>query len=252
MCGGTAICPQAGGRSQTHQRSISGMSPPALHSTTDPLPPATNMPRPTARRGLRMTCVINWRSAPSRPLRRERVYSEQTDFRCVFTVVLKISSPRQRPSSLISDSSVEPVPSPSESYLSSSPASTTLFNDVPPSGPNPNISAAKVIGVSLPVLSCPSLDVCLHLPLCVHHQELKDYPVYPDPSLKAFEGATLRYASLKLKYSPTQSFILLSPPTKCLICVHSSASLQYKSSQLDSHVQTSIASRNITSPHISL
>lgn len=30
-------------------------------------------------------------------------------------------------------------------------------------------------------------------------QELKDYPVYPDPSLKAFEGATLRYASLKLK-----------------------------------------------------
>lgn len=31
-------------------------------------------------------------------------------------------------------------------------------------------------------------------------QELKDYPVYPDPSLKAFEGATLRYASLKLKY----------------------------------------------------
>uniref|UniRef100_A0A3Q3JIN8 Uncharacterized protein n=1 Tax=Monopterus albus TaxID=43700 RepID=A0A3Q3JIN8_MONAL len=29
-------------------------------------------------------------------------------------------------------------------------------------------------------------------------QELKDYPVYPDPSLKAFEGATLRYASLNL------------------------------------------------------
>uniref|UniRef100_A0A667WRX2 Amyloid beta protein binding family B member 2 n=1 Tax=Myripristis murdjan TaxID=586833 RepID=A0A667WRX2_9TELE len=28
--------------------------------------------------------------------------------------------------------------------------------------------------------------------------ELKDYPVYPDPSLKAFEGATLRYASLRL------------------------------------------------------
>ncbi|TWW55550.1 Amyloid-beta A4 precursor protein-binding family B member 2 [Takifugu flavidus] len=104
----------------------------------------------------------------------------------------EISSPRQRPSSLISDSSVEPVPSPSESYLSSSPASTTLFNDVPPSGPNLNISAAK---------------------------ELKDYPVYPDPSLKAFEGATLRYASLKLKYSATQSFILLSPPTKCLILV---------------------------------
>uniref|UniRef100_A0A8C6K800 Amyloid beta protein binding family B member 2 n=1 Tax=Nothobranchius furzeri TaxID=105023 RepID=A0A8C6K800_NOTFU len=30
------------------------------------------------------------------------------------------------------------------------------------------------------------------------NEELKDYPVYPDPSLKAFEGATLRYASLKL------------------------------------------------------
>uniref|UniRef100_A0AAZ3SQV8 Uncharacterized protein n=1 Tax=Oncorhynchus tshawytscha TaxID=74940 RepID=A0AAZ3SQV8_ONCTS len=29
-------------------------------------------------------------------------------------------------------------------------------------------------------------------------EELKDYPVYPDPSLKAFEGATLRYASLRL------------------------------------------------------
>ncbi|XP_061643381.1 amyloid beta precursor protein binding family B member 2-like isoform X2 [Phyllopteryx taeniolatus] len=29
-------------------------------------------------------------------------------------------------------------------------------------------------------------------------EELKDYPIYPDPSLKAFEGATLRYASLKL------------------------------------------------------
>uniref|UniRef100_A0A3Q3AN12 Amyloid beta precursor protein binding family B member 2 n=1 Tax=Kryptolebias marmoratus TaxID=37003 RepID=A0A3Q3AN12_KRYMA len=29
-------------------------------------------------------------------------------------------------------------------------------------------------------------------------KDLKDYPVYPDPSLKAFEGATLRYASLKL------------------------------------------------------
>uniref|UniRef100_A0A3P9MAJ7 Amyloid beta precursor protein binding family B member 2 n=1 Tax=Oryzias latipes TaxID=8090 RepID=A0A3P9MAJ7_ORYLA len=34
--------------------------------------------------------------------------------------------------------------------------------------------------------------------------ELKDYPVYPDPSLKAFEGATLRYASLKLHENPLE------------------------------------------------
>ncbi|XP_055015517.1 amyloid beta precursor protein binding family B member 2-like [Boleophthalmus pectinirostris] len=37
----------------------------------------------------------------------------------------------------------------------------------------------------------------LNLTTCTVN-ELKDYPVYPDPSLKAFEGATLRYASLKL------------------------------------------------------
>uniref|UniRef100_A0A3Q2CV27 Amyloid beta A4 precursor protein-binding family B member 2-like n=1 Tax=Cyprinodon variegatus TaxID=28743 RepID=A0A3Q2CV27_CYPVA len=36
-------------------------------------------------------------------------------------------------------------------------------------------------------------------------KELKDYPVYPDPSLKAFEGATLRYASLKLNSSADSS-----------------------------------------------
>lgn len=39
------------------------------------------------------------------------------------------------------------------------------------------------------------LNICFFFML----QDLKDYPVYPDPSLKAFEGATLRYASLKLK-----------------------------------------------------
>ncbi|XP_051274874.1 amyloid beta precursor protein binding family B member 2 isoform X2 [Dicentrarchus labrax] len=77
----------------------------------------------------------------------------------------------ERPSSLISDSSVEPVPSPSGSSPSSS--SSTPSNDVTSSGPNLNITTCAA-------------------------KELKDYPVYPDPSLKAFEGATLRYASLKL------------------------------------------------------
>ncbi|XP_035524636.1 amyloid-beta A4 precursor protein-binding family B member 2 isoform X2 [Morone saxatilis] len=81
-----------------------------------------------------------------------------------------LKPPNERPSSLISDSSVEPVPSPSGSSPSSS---STPSNDVTSSGPNLNIST------------------------CVAN-ELKDYPVYPDPSLKAFEGATLRYASLKL------------------------------------------------------
>lgn len=42
---------------------------------------------------------------------------------------------------------------------------------------------------------------CVFLFVSTPLQELKDYPVYPDPSLKAFEGATLRYASLKLKYT---------------------------------------------------
>ncbi|XP_038152469.1 amyloid-beta A4 precursor protein-binding family B member 2 isoform X3 [Cyprinodon tularosa] len=74
--------------------------------------------------------------------------------------------PNERPSSLISDSSVEPVPSPSSS----------------PSTPS------KVIFSPDPVVSSTSSTT----------KELKDYPVYPDPSLKAFEGATLRYASLKL------------------------------------------------------
>ncbi|KAG7230296.1 hypothetical protein INR49_024400 [Caranx melampygus] len=81
-----------------------------------------------------------------------------------------LKPPNERPSSLISDSSVEPVPSPS----GSSPSSTsTPSNDVTFSGPN--LTNATCIA-----------------------NELKDYPVYPDPSLKAFEGATLRYASLKL------------------------------------------------------
>ncbi|XP_020498253.1 amyloid beta precursor protein binding family B member 2 isoform X1 [Labrus bergylta] len=82
-----------------------------------------------------------------------------------------LKPPNERPSSLISDSSVEPVPSPSGSSPSSS--SSTPSDDVTSSGPNLNIT------------TCTAND-------------LKDYPVYPDPSLKAFEGATLRYASLKL------------------------------------------------------
>ncbi|XP_041799720.1 amyloid-beta A4 precursor protein-binding family B member 2 isoform X2 [Chelmon rostratus] len=79
-----------------------------------------------------------------------------------------LKPPSERPSSLISDSSVEPVPSPTGSSSSSTPS-----NDVTSSGPN------------LDITTCTA-------------NELKDYPVYPDPSLKAFEGATLRYASLKL------------------------------------------------------
>ncbi|XP_034398776.1 amyloid-beta A4 precursor protein-binding family B member 2 isoform X2 [Cyclopterus lumpus] len=89
-----------------------------------------------------------------------------------------LKPPNERPSSLISDSSVELVPSPSGSSPSPSPSpspssSSTLLDDVTFSGPNINTTACTA-------------------------NELKDYPVYPDPSLKAFEGATLRYASLKL------------------------------------------------------
>ncbi|XP_034545855.1 amyloid-beta A4 precursor protein-binding family B member 2 isoform X2 [Notolabrus celidotus] len=88
-----------------------------------------------------------------------------------------LKPPNERPSSLISDSSVEPVPSPTGSSSTPSPSSSsTPSNDVTSSGPNLNIT------------TCTAND-------------LKDYPVYPDPSLKAFEGATLRYASLKLNPS---------------------------------------------------
>ncbi|XP_057705600.1 amyloid beta precursor protein binding family B member 2-like isoform X1 [Corythoichthys intestinalis] len=82
-----------------------------------------------------------------------------------------LKPPDERPSSLISDSSVEAVPSPSGSSPTS--LSSTLSNDVIPSAPSLNSTTCTV-------------------------NELKDYPIYPDPSLKAFEGATLRYASLKL------------------------------------------------------
>ncbi|KAM8909764.1 amyloid beta precursor protein binding family B member 2 isoform 2-T3 [Spinachia spinachia] len=84
----------------------------------------------------------------------------------------------ERPSSLISDSSVEPVPSPSGSSPSPSPSpsSSTVLDDV-------TFSFAD-----LNTTTCTA-------------NEPKDYPVYPDPSLKAFEGATLRYASLKLSAS---------------------------------------------------
>ncbi|XP_013764260.1 amyloid beta A4 precursor protein-binding family B member 2 isoform X1 [Pundamilia nyererei] len=85
-----------------------------------------------------------------------------------------LKPPNERPSSLISDSSVEPVPSPSGSSPSPSSSSSTPFNDITSSVQSLNTTT-----------SCTATD-------------LKDYPVYPDPSLKAFEGATLRYASLKL------------------------------------------------------
>ncbi|KAM9741487.1 amyloid beta precursor protein binding family B member 2 isoform 1-T1 [Menidia menidia] len=86
--------------------------------------------------------------------------------------------PNERPSSLISDSSVEPVPSPSGSSHSTPSSSST---------------PSKVM---------TSSEQSLNAATCTA-DELKDYPVYPDPSLKAFEGATLRYASLKLN-PPTQ------------------------------------------------
>ncbi|XP_037117824.1 amyloid-beta A4 precursor protein-binding family B member 2-like isoform X1 [Syngnathus acus] len=82
-----------------------------------------------------------------------------------------LQPPNERPSSLISDSSVEPVPSPSGSSPTS--LTSTLSNDVIPSAQNLKSTTCTV-------------------------NDLKDYPIYPDPSLKAFEGATLRYASLKL------------------------------------------------------
>ncbi|XP_077388518.1 amyloid beta precursor protein binding family B member 2-like isoform X2 [Festucalex cinctus] len=82
-----------------------------------------------------------------------------------------LQPPNERPSSLISDSSVEPVPSPSGSSPTS--LTSTPSNDVIPPAQNLNSTTCTV-------------------------NELKDYPIYPDPSLKAFEGATLRYASLKL------------------------------------------------------
>ncbi|XP_046907584.1 amyloid beta precursor protein binding family B member 2-like isoform X1 [Hypomesus transpacificus] len=81
--------------------------------------------------------------------------------------------PNERPSSLVSDSSVEPVPSPSPSS---------------PSSPSDVIVADRGFDNTTYTAS-----------------ELKDYPVYPDPSLKAFEGATLRYASLRL--NPAAEFV---------------------------------------------
>ncbi|XP_061581214.1 amyloid beta precursor protein binding family B member 2 isoform X2 [Cololabis saira] len=87
-----------------------------------------------------------------------------------------LRAPNERPSSLISDSSVEPVPSPSGS--SPSPTSPTSPTSTTP-------SSVTTSGQIQDTSTCTA-------------NELKDYPVYPDPSLKAFEGATLRYASLKL------------------------------------------------------
>lgn len=36
------------------------------------------------------------------------------------------------------------------------------------------------------------------------HQDLQAATVNPDPSLKEFEGATLRYASLKLRWNASK------------------------------------------------
>ncbi|XP_069027260.1 amyloid beta precursor protein binding family B member 2 isoform X1 [Embiotoca jacksoni] len=91
---------------------------------------------------------------------------------------VSLKPPNERPSSLISDSSVEPVPSPSGS--SPSPSLSPSFS--PSSNPSNDITSSEQ---NVNTTTCTA-------------NELKDYPVYPDPSLKAFEGATLRYASLKL------------------------------------------------------
>ncbi|XP_023814958.1 amyloid-beta A4 precursor protein-binding family B member 2 isoform X3 [Oryzias latipes] len=90
-----------------------------------------------------------------------------------------LKPPAERPSSLISDSSVEPVPSPTGSFSSRS------------SSPTPS-NAMSSPGRTVDTTPTPTTTTTRTV------NELKDYPVYPDPSLKAFEGATLRYASLKL------------------------------------------------------
>ncbi|KAK9518052.1 hypothetical protein VZT92_023380 [Zoarces viviparus] len=97
-----------------------------------------------------------------------------------------LKPPSERPSSLMSDSSVEPVPSPSGSSPSS------------PSGSSPSSPSSSSTLLDDVTFSGPTLNTTT----CTAN-ELKDYPVYPDPSLKAFEGATLRYASLKLN-APAQ------------------------------------------------
>lgn len=129
------------------------------------------------------------------------------------SVVTHLSLP-QRPSSLISDSSVEPVPSPSGSSPSPSSSSSTPFNDITSSVQSLNTTTTCTANVSRTYWNClffylrrsglfknTNKDL---FPFWISVfffmlQDLKDYPVYPDPSLKAFEGATLRYASLKLK-----------------------------------------------------
>lgn len=127
------------------------------------------------------------------------------------SVITHLSLP-QRPSSLISDSSVEPVPSPSGSSPSPSSSSSTPFNDITSSVQSLNTTTTCTATVSHNYWNClffylrrsrlfknTKIYFLSEYLFFFMLQDLKDYPVYPDPSLKAFEGATLRYASLKLK-----------------------------------------------------
>lgn len=56
-----------------------------------------------------------------------------------------------------------------------------------------SLLAPPILGVSLRFV------VILHSNVNSVHQDLQAATVNPDPSLKEFEGATLRYASLKLR-----------------------------------------------------
>lgn len=77
MYGVMGTCPQAGGRSQTHLRFISGMSLPAPHNTTDLLPLATNTPHPLSQTGS-MTHNRKRRTPSGHPTRWEDPKTEHT------------------------------------------------------------------------------------------------------------------------------------------------------------------------------
>ncbi|CAB1325354.1 unnamed protein product [Coregonus sp. 'balchen'] len=107
------------------------------------------------------------KGAPKLGTLRTKVESPLEDEDSSWTTLSQESPSPQTPQEI--DSSLEPVPSPS----GSSPSSSTPPSDLP-----------------LPDRGFDNTSYTV--------SELKDYPVYPDPSLKAFEGATLRYASLRL------------------------------------------------------
>ena len=71
MYGVKGTCPRAGGRSQTQQKSISGTSPPAPHSTTDLLLPGASTPLPAISQTLSVTDNRNHRNPSSCPTRSE-------------------------------------------------------------------------------------------------------------------------------------------------------------------------------------